>query len=158
LASGGNLAGTNLEDINLRGWDLSGVNLRGANLVGADLTGAILANGDLKGANFEGAMLIEVNLQGADISYVNLWGATMHGVQNLGLVSSMDLANFYFVRGLSEADEKIISENRTVSLSDYTSFFKFFHEQQGMNKAQLSDLFLWTAHPSFLWAFNEIVD
>lgn len=110
LKAGGNLAGANMMSIDLREWDLSSANLRGANLVDADLTGAKLVNANLMGANLERAVLSGADLQGADISRANFWCAKMHKVRNLGLVSSIKLANFYQVTGISKADKKFIAE------------------------------------------------
>lgn len=149
LKSGGNLAGANLMGADLHGVDLSGADMRGASLVDADLKGARLVNANLKGANLERTELSGADLQGADISCVNFWGAVMDNLQNLAKVSSLELSNFHDVLFLGEADKEFISQNNTLSIADYVSFFEYFQTKQGMNKSEISDLFLWTAHPDF---------
>ena len=68
----------------------------------------------------------------------------MRHVMNLAAVKSMDEANFYKV-DLTKSDRQIASQHRTVSLNDYPAFFDYFLKK-GMSKAELRDLFLWTAH------------
>lgn len=148
LNSGGDLTGANMMSIDLRNWDLSGADLRGANLVDTDLTETKLVNANLMGANLERAVLSGADLHGADISRANFWCAKMHNVRNLDSVSSMTLANFYNVEGLSTVDQQIVAEGDTVSLSDYGSFIRFY-KARGMSRAEISDVFLWTAHPYF---------
>jgi hypothetical protein len=148
MNSGGNLAGANLMGVDLTAFDLSGGNLRGANLVAANLTAASLVNADLTGANLERASLRNADLKGANISRANLWRAAMTGVKNLDSVSSMEFANFYEVDGLSVEDRRAVSGHKTLSLRDYGVFFEFYRAQ-GMSRSELSEVFLWTAHPHF---------
>jgi uncharacterized protein YjbI with pentapeptide repeats len=148
MNAGRNLAGANLTDANLAGFDLSEADLRGANLVGANLSQSKLINADLTAANLERATLTGADLRGANISLANLWCAVMTGVRNLKSVSSMEFANFYEVQGLSVEDREVVSEGNTLSLGDYVAFFEFY-QAQGMTRSELSDVFLWTAHPNF---------
>jgi hypothetical protein len=149
LESGTELVGANLMGINLQDFNLSKANLRGANLVGADLRRANLTDADLSGANLERARLVDADVKGANISYVNFWHARMDNVRNLQSVASIELANFFGVKGLNPADERFISENNTIQLPDYGSFFEFFRRNDGMTKEQIIDTFLWVAHPDF---------
>jgi len=144
MRSGGNLAGANLMDLNLARLDLSGANLRGSNLCGANLSGTKLTNADLDGANLEGATLDGADLRGATISRANLWHASMRGVQNLSLVKSMDEANFFEV-DLNSVDRKTVAEHNTLSIENYSDLFAYYR-RKGMTKAELGDVFLWTAH------------
>lgn len=144
LASGGNLVGANLMNLNLARPDLSDANLRGSNLVGSNLSGAKLVNTDLDGANLEGAVLDEADFRGAKISRLNFWRASMRDVQNLSFVKSMDDANFYEVK-LNDGDRKVVAKHGTLSISNYPELFAFYR-RKGMTNAELRDLFLWTAH------------
>ena len=144
LIDGGNLVGANLMQVNLSHLDLSGAALQGSNLVRANLTRANLVNANLDGANLEGAVLDEANLRGAVISRVNLWRASMWDIKNLADVKTMDNANLFQV-ALSEEDRKTVSEHRTLNISNYPELFAHYRAQ-GMTKAELRDLFLWTSH------------
>jgi hypothetical protein len=148
MNAGGDLAGANLMDVDLAGFDLSEANLRGANLVGANLSQSKLINADLTGANLERAILLGADLRGANISLVNLWRAVMTAIQNLKSVSSMEFANFYEVQGLSVEDREVVSEGNTLSLGDYGALLEFY-QALGMTRSELSEVFLWTAHPHF---------
>lgn len=144
LALGGNLVGANLMNLRLAGMDLSDANLRGANLVQVNLARAKLINADLDGANLERAVMDGADLNGAKISRTNLWGASMRDVENLSLVKSMDDANFYQV-DLNEKDQRIVAEHKTLSISTYPDLMAYYYGK-GMSRAEVRDLFLWTAH------------
>ncbi len=144
LREGGNLAGANLMNLNLARLDLSGANLRGANLVLANLSRARLVNADLDGANLEGAIMDWADLSGARISRTNLWHSSMYNVQNLASVKSMDNANFFEVE-MDDDNRNIVAEHKTLSISNYPDLFGYYLKG-GMTKAELQDLFLWTAH------------
>ncbi len=81
------LSNSDLKSANFRESDFEGANLRNSVLDDADLTGADLANAD-----FAGTDLIRT-----DLRYADLKGA------HLDQPGSMELANFYGVRNLSEA-------------------------------------------------------
>jgi uncharacterized protein YjbI with pentapeptide repeats len=130
--------------LNLAGMDLSDASLRGANLVNANLAGTKLIKADLDGANLEQAVMDGADLNGAKISRTNLWRASMRDVENLSLVKSMEDANFYQV-DLNERDQKILAGHKTLSISNYDDLIDYYYGI-GMSRAEVRDLFLWTAH------------
>jgi hypothetical protein len=68
----------------------------------------------------------------------------------------MKEANFYQV-DIDENNLKIIAGYETLSISNYPDLFKY-HRSQGMTKAELADLFLWTAHSypgQWSWGFDK---
>ena len=71
----GELAGTNLRDVDLSGLDLRGADLSGVDLRGVNLSGFDLARADLSKANLYRANLYGANLTNADLSLANLSGA-----------------------------------------------------------------------------------
>jgi hypothetical protein len=144
LTTGGNLVGANLMDLNFPGVDLTGANLRGANLVGANLTEAKLVNANLDGANLERAILDKADVSGATMSRVNLWKASILDIKNLEMVSSLDDANFFGVKG-REPFAEFLARHQTLDLEDYWSFFHHFRTL-GLNEEEIRNVFLWTAH------------
>lgn len=143
------LVGANLMDTDLSSVSLSHVNLQGANLVGADLSYTDLTGANLKGANLERANLTGADLNGANLWGCNLWRATMINVKNLSKISSLQYANFYMVKGLSEEDENKILIEDTINLSDYGAFFAFFRKEARISPVQIKKIFLWTQHEHF---------
>jgi uncharacterized protein YjbI with pentapeptide repeats len=144
LTAGGNLVGANLMDLNFSSVDLTGANLRGANLVGANLTEAKLVNANLDGANLERAILDGADVSGATMSRINLWRASILGIKNLEMVSSLDDANFFGVKG-REPFAEFLARHQTLDLKNYPSFFQHFRTR-GLQEEEIRNVFLWTAH------------
>lgn len=144
LEQGGDLVGANLILANLAGLDMSNADMRGANLVRANLSGAKLIGTNLSGANLEEAVLDGADLNQAVLDNSNLWKATMIDVKNFSSIKSMNEANTYKVI-IGREDKKTVKKYRTLNKSDYPSFFKHYLDK-GMNKDEIREIFLWTAH------------
>ena len=144
LLLGGNLVGANMMGLNLTRLNLSRANLRGANLAHANLSGVKLVDANLDGANLEAAILDGADLSGALISRANFWRASLHHVLNMSLVVSMEDANFFGAE-IDDDNMDIIVRNKTLNIDNYPDLFAYYLDH-GMSKADLRELFLWTAH------------